>query len=74
MVSSGAILELLGWSPVIHEGLYNIIIQAVQCTLLDSTLVVVLCSALGTWSGLQRHMRVYSIQRNMFSGAGAVEC
>ena len=40
---SGArpVLEVLGWSPVTHEGLY-IIIQAVS-TLLNGTLVVVLC-------------------------------
>ena len=47
---SGArpVLEVLGWSPVTHEGLYSII-QAVS-TLLDGTLLVVLCPGVLEWS------------------------
>ena len=60
---SGArpVLEVLGWSPVTHEGLY-IIIQAVS-TLLNGTLVVAWGPGVVSIATSR-----YTVQRNMLSG------
>ena len=49
---SGArpVLEVLGWSLVTHEGLYIIIQAQAVSTLLNGTLLVVLCPGVLEWS------------------------